>query len=162
MDPSRDDRLHRLTRALEWPMVILALLLIPTLLVDVLTTDPALRNLATAVNWVIWLGFAVELVLRMALAPARRAFLRANWFDVVIVLFSVPIGVPESWQGLRTLRIVRLFRFLRIITLAGLGLRKLRGALQHRQFHLVGAAAVLIVVVGAAAERYFESRDGAV
>lgn len=37
-------------------------------------------------QWVIWFIFVVDLIVRIRLSADSRKFLRANWFDVIVVL----------------------------------------------------------------------------
>jgi len=80
----------RLTRALEWPMAVLALAVIPALLIDSEAASPRVHSIATSVNWFVWLAFCVEFVLRAAAAPDRKAFVKGSWIDLVIILVTPP------------------------------------------------------------------------
>ena len=157
-----DSAYERLTRRLEWPIAILALAIVPALILEETTTNPALLRAAAIVNWIVWLAFCAEYVARLALAPRKAAFVRAAWFDLAIIVVSPPFLVPESMQGLRGARAIRLLRLVRAFAVAAIGLRHLRGALRHRRFHWVAAVAVLTVVGGAVAEYYVERGSGGV
>src|SRR5688572_12674054 len=76
----------RLTKALEWPMAILALAVIPALLLDDGAATPRTHAIASAANWIIWLAFCGEFAARFALAPDRRRFVRRSWFDLFIIV----------------------------------------------------------------------------
>jgi hypothetical protein len=58
-------------RALEWPMVVLALLVVPALVLDDRATDLRLCEAAHIVNWIVWLGFCAQFAIRFAAEPQR-------------------------------------------------------------------------------------------
>jgi len=149
---------ERLTKRLEWPMVVLAFATVPALMLEARSSTPWLRTLASVLNWTIWTGFVGEYVGRLVLAPDRRAFVRAAWFDLLIIVLSPPFLVPESMESLRAARVLRLLRLLRVVAVATIGFRHLRKALAHRQFHWVVVVAVATVVGGAIAEYAVEGR----
>jgi hypothetical protein len=77
----------RSLRALEWPMAVLALLIVPALVLEDRATDPWLREGAHILNWIVWLAFCAEFVVRRV---ARRSvkFLREAWFDLLLIVLS--------------------------------------------------------------------------
>lgn len=72
-------------RALEWPMAVLALVLIPALVLEDRATDPRLREAAHVFNWIVWLAFCVEFGVRW-IARGSVRFLREAWFDLRVCL----------------------------------------------------------------------------
>lgn len=91
-------RWARVEKVLEWPIVFLALLVVPALVLEERTTDPALRAIAHTLNWVVWVAFCVEFAVRWA-ADGRLRFLRMAWFDILLILLSPPLLVPQYLQG---------------------------------------------------------------
>ena len=145
-------RYERITKALEWPMALLALAVIPALLLDNGSATPMTHLVASAVNWFVWLAFCTEFALRLKVAPERSTFLKKSWFDIFIIAVSPPFGVPQTLQGLRALRAVRLLRLLRLmraIAFLSIGLKSARRALQHRKFHYVLLLTAGVMVLGA-------------
>jgi voltage-gated potassium channel len=133
-------------------MAVLALTVIPALLLDDGAATPRTHLIATAVNWVVWLTFCGEFVLRVTIAPDRRAFIRRSWFELVIIAVSPPFGVPETLQGLRAVRAVRflrLFRFVRAMAVLSIGVRATRRALRHHRLHYVLALTGGVMLLGA-------------
>jgi hypothetical protein len=53
-------RAERFARAVEWPIAILALAVVPALIMENRATTPAVATAAVMVNWVVWLGFCAE------------------------------------------------------------------------------------------------------
>lgn len=79
----------------ETPMTLLAIFTIPLLLGPYLWDD----DLQMRRNFAVWGVFAVELLIRVSLAPNRVTYLKSHWVDVLLV--AVPFLRP-----LRLLRIV--------------------------------------------------------
>jgi hypothetical protein len=92
----RHARVHAVLRALEWPMAILALAVVPALILEDRGTTPLVRSTARAVNWAVWLAFAGEFAVKLAIASEKRALVRKSWFDLLIIVASPPFLVPES------------------------------------------------------------------
>jgi len=112
-----NDRGTRIARHFELPMLVAALLVIPVIAVEQSEAGEPWRAIAGVVNWAIWVAFAVELVVMLAVVPDRWRWLRSHPLDVVIVLLTPPF-LPSSLQALRALRVLRLLRLLRLAQVA--------------------------------------------
>src|SRR5438552_1678892 len=118
-------RFERIERATDLPMAVLALLIVPALILEESATSTAVRDVAAALNWVVWLAFCAEYLGRLAFAPSRRAFVRRAWFDLLIILLSPPFLVPNALQSaraVRAVRVLRMLRFVRAAAVAAIGL----------------------------------------
>jgi voltage-gated potassium channel len=136
----------RVTHSLEWAIVVLALLVVPVILIEESHGSETWRNVATAGNWVIWLGFAAELSFVLKVAPRKKAALRAHWLDVAIVVLTAPF-LPALLSFLRLTRLIRLLRLLRLAALAGRALAAQRVLTSRQGFRYVALATVLLVVL---------------
>lgn len=145
-------RSARIQALLEWPLAFLALLVIPVLVIEDRATSPEIRQLAAVLNWIIWLAFTGDFILRWAGDPRWR-FLREGWFDLALIALTPPF-VPESFQSFRTFRVLRL---VRAGAMAGIGLRSARRAFGAHQFHLVALFAAATVLLGATGVFVFEA-----
>ncbi len=113
-----NNRLRRtLERVFSIPMILFALLVLPLLAVEywaaeTIHAQPILALWLDIGTSVIWLAFAVELILMVAVAdrPWRYCFL--HWIDVAIVLMPVVELLP-LFRLLRLGRILRLDELLR-------------------------------------------------
>lgn len=135
-------------------MAILALAVVPALVLEQRSSSASVTSAAVIGNWIIWIGFCGEYLVKLFLAPQRTAFVRAAWFDLLIIVLSPPFLVPESLQAtrsLRAVRVVRLLRLVRVVAVAAMGLRLLRGLLDRHRFHYVLTVAVAVVGLGALA-----------
>jgi voltage-gated potassium channel len=147
------DPLKRILQKLEWPLAIMALLVVPALILEDRTTNATVRILCNAINWCVWTAFAAEFLIGLSTACSRRTFLRKSWFELLVVLVSPPFGVPDVLQavrGLRALRLLRLLRLVRGVAVATIGLRTAKKSLQSRGFHYVLVVALVATALGAA------------
>ena len=145
MKPERRELLlARVERATEVPMLVLAVIFLAVIaLPEVVDVSQPTWEILDGVGWLIWGAFAIELLIRIYLAPDRRRYLVSHWIDVLAV--AIPFLRP-----LRVLRVVVVFaRFW----------QQLRRVLRRRTFSLVGATSLLAVAV-AATLVYSAERDG--
>lgn len=108
-----DARSTRVAERLDTPLLIAAALTLPMVAITESEPGGALEAIAHILNWVTWTAFLVELVVMLAVVPDRRAWLRHNPLDLIIVVLTPPI-LPPGLQGLRVLRILRLLRLARV------------------------------------------------
>jgi voltage-gated potassium channel len=114
------NRLTTWERRFAAPVLIAALLVPPVIVVEQSGAGESWRQIAGVANWLIWLVFALELVVLTAVAPDRLRWLAHHPLEVAIVLLTPPF-LPASLQAARVLRLARLARLLRLAPL----LRKL-------------------------------------
>lgn len=100
----------RAERAAGWlrvPLVVAALLAIPTIIVQESDLGGFWEVLAAALDWCIWAVFAANVVIMLSVVPDRRRWLINNPLDVLIVVFTPPF-LPATMKLARVLPIVRL------------------------------------------------------
>jgi voltage-gated potassium channel len=141
-------QLGRIARAFEWPMIVLAVLVIPALVMEERALTPEVRTAGVVLNWIIWVAFLVEFLVRWG-SDRRWSYPRRAWFDVLLIVVTPPFGVPEAIQGMRVLRVLRLLRLFRAFGVAAMALRLGRRHFGKQQFHFVGLVAIATVVLGA-------------
>ena len=109
---SDDDLRQRVDRHFHWPMIVLALAILPLLAIEVYRKPTGAMQLAIEIGFaVIWLAFVVEFAWKIAIAESRIEYVRRNWFDVVIILLPLlrPLRAFRATQGLaRSTRVFRL------------------------------------------------------
>jgi voltage-gated potassium channel len=100
-------RAERAARRLQTPIIVAALLAIPTIVVQESNLGEGWQILASVVDWCIWAVFAANLVLMLILVPDRKRWLIHNPMDVLIVVLTPPF-LPATLKLARLLPIVRL------------------------------------------------------
>lgn len=121
----------RIERITELPMSALALAYLIALIVTYLPNiSPENLRIAEFVEYTITAIFAAELIVKVAVAERRIAYLRGHWLDAVIILMPL----------LRPLRMLRVLRLLPVAMRALIGLRRLMGP--YRGTYIVGVGLV--------------------
>jgi hypothetical protein len=109
---SDDGLRQRVDHVFHWPMIVLALAILPLLAIEVYGQPTGALKLAIEIGFgVIWLAFVVEFVWKVTIAESRIEYVRRNWFDVVIILLPLlrPLRAFRATQGLaRSTRVFRL------------------------------------------------------
>jgi voltage-gated potassium channel len=100
-------RAERVARWLQVPLIVAALLAIPTIIVQESDLGKSWEAIATVFDWCIWGVFAANLAIMLAVAPDRRRWLTNNPLDVLIVVLTPPF-LPAAMKLARVLPVVRL------------------------------------------------------
>ena len=130
-------RVERWERRSEVPLVLLALAFLVAYAWPVLDPrlDADVATVLTAVSYAVWIAFAVDLAVRLVLAPDARAYALRHWYDVALV--ALPL--------LRPLRLLRLLTLVRMLD------RSAASSLAGRVLVYVSVASTLAVGLGALA-----------
>jgi voltage-gated potassium channel len=104
-------------RYFEKPLLVAAVLSIPTTILQFTQVSEPLHLLGETLNWLIWLAFLAELVTMLALAPDRARYLLLNPIDLAIGALTPPF-IGGAVQSVRALRLLRAVRLLRLAPLA--------------------------------------------
>ena len=138
------EALDRFERQTAWPMMALALAIIPLLVVPLLVDLPSgAETTFFALDWLIWVAFVLEYGIRLYLAPNKRHFVSHNIIDLLFVL--IPFLRP-----LRVLRSARAFALLRATRGMVVLLRAVDAVQDVLKRHKLGYTLLiaLVVVVG--------------
>jgi voltage-gated potassium channel len=104
-------RLARWPARAKWPMVAVTLVSLPVIMVDESHLGAPWDGVARAANWLVWLAFAVELAIMLAVAPEKRRWLRHHPLELGIVVLTPPF-LPPSLQAARVFRLLLAVRAL--------------------------------------------------
>jgi voltage-gated potassium channel len=149
----RGEAFERFADAVDGPMLVLALLMVPVLLLPlVVDLSPAQDQVLEAVGWMIWAAFAAEYAIKLYLAPDRWRFVRRNIPDLLIVVlpFLRPLRL------VRSVRLVRLLRAARLLAFVVEGLEEVRSIMRRRGLNYVLLIMLALLVVAAALVFQFE------
>lgn len=139
----RDHALATFERKSELPLVVLALAMLPVLVIPLAVgLNSTWQSVFEAIAAAIWVAFALEFLVRLALSRRRWRFILRNWIDVLIISlpFLRPLRIARSGRALRLLRLSRLATF---ITRIGEGARRLLTA--HQLHYVILATGILTV-----------------
>jgi voltage-gated potassium channel len=134
----REQLLERFERWTEWPLTVLALILIPILLGPyVLSLSSETRDTLEQLDYAIWGVFVAHLLIAIVIAPRRAHYLRTHWLDVLLVVLPM----------FRPLRSLRAFRALRVLTSVNRVVFGARQIFLRRGLQYVMLVSLLIVIV---------------
>ena len=100
-------RAERVATWLRVPLIVAALLAIPTIIVQESDLGGFWDILAAVLDWCIWAMFAANLAIMLSIVPDRRRWLLNNPIDVLIVILTPPF-LPATMKLARVLPVVRL------------------------------------------------------
>ncbi|WP_102158843.1 potassium channel family protein [Zhihengliuella halotolerans] len=137
-------RVERWERRTEMPMILLALAFVAAYAWPVIDTSlpPTIEEFLRNVTWTVWVAFAVDFGIRIALAERRLRYIAQHWYDVLMI--AVPAFRP--------------LRILRVLSAARLLNRMMTRRLVGRASIYVAATSVMCVVFGAIAVLDVEQR----
>jgi voltage-gated potassium channel len=132
-----ETRLLAWERRLDWPLTGLAVIFLGLYAFDVLNTrlSDGQHEVVDLVLTGIWVLFAAEFVVRLALARNHRQFFRTHLLDVLILV--LPMARP--------------LRALRVLTVIGALNKRLRGGLHGKAAVYVIATTLLVGTIAALA-----------
>jgi len=109
----REELLHRVERITELPLLVLAFAMIPLLIGPwVWRLSPQEASTFHILDYFIWAIFAVDLIIKLVIAPHRLQYLRRHWIEVLVVVipFFRPLRIlrvfvfgSRAWVGMRRL-----------------------------------------------------------
>lgn len=150
----------------EPALLVLTLLFVGVaLLVEYGGLSDGLHRALFVTEWLIWAAFPLEFVAMLCLAPNRGSFLRQRWWEVAIIVVTLP-SIPGVLgaiaRPLRFLRSARGARTLRLTRLGGLLARYSHGiriVLTRHGLHYVLVGAVVLYAISISLV-YFVERGG--
>jgi hypothetical protein len=115
------------------PMLALAVLVLPLLVVDYYVSRGEHRNdwLTTGVmiaHVTISTAFLAEFVVKVSIAQSRIGYMARNWLDLIIIIlpFLRPLQGFRTIRFLRPLQAARVVEFSRVYALRGVGIKAVR------------------------------------
>lgn len=133
---------HRLqpeiARALEWAVLVAALLSIPAVYLH--ASKGAAHDWGLVLGWSIWAVFAGEVLVMLWVVADRWAWIRGHQFELFVTVTSFPLfldlpgireligvapvlGTVKFLKALKILKLVKVFRLLHSSSLAGWAVR---------------------------------------
>lgn len=118
---------HRLERQFSVPMILIALLILPVLVVEYFMKTQVveyawLRLLLHISTGVIWFAFAFEFILMVSVSDKKLAYCKIHWLDIAIIL----LPLCSFLRSLRVLRASQITKMARVYRLRGTAVRALR------------------------------------
>jgi voltage-gated potassium channel len=144
---SREEALQKFERSTSWPMLILALAIIPIIVAPMVADlSPSTISALNAADWLIWAAFAVEYLVRLTIVPKKMYFVIHHPLDLIVV--AVPFAQPL--RIIRSVRVLRVFRAGRAATYLGRGAEEGRSLFSRENFSFAFAVSSIALFGGAA------------
>lgn len=144
--------LHQLEEWLEGPMILLSFVWLLLVLGELVWGTAALFTVFGTAIWVVFIG---DFLLRLAIAPRKRIFLRNN----AITLVALALPALRMFRALRLLRVARAARGLTLVRIVGTANRSmnaLKRSLGRRGLGYVLTVTLAVALLGAAGMLTFE------
>ncbi|QDS85982.1 hypothetical protein EC9_01400 [Rosistilla ulvae] len=132
-----DDRLRRrLERTFSMPMIWIALMILPVLVVELFLKAQVadyrwLRITLHVSTGVIWFSFAAEFILMASVAEKKLTYLKEHWIELAIILlpllsFMRSLRLLRATGASKLIRLSQLNQVVRTYRLRGTAMRALR------------------------------------
>ena len=143
----------------EIALTALSLVFLVLLVVEyALQLTPTQARWLELAGWAIWLVFAVDFVVRFALAESKAGFLKHNWLTALALV----LPAFRVFRLARAVRAVRSLRLARLVTGTNRGARALRRVVGFAGAGYVVVLTLVVWLLGAAGIVYLErGQDGA-
>jgi voltage-gated potassium channel len=127
---------RRLERQFSIPMILIALLILPVMLVEFYMKTQVveygwLRMLLHISAGIIWFAFAFEFILMVSVADKKLTYCKTHWLDIAIIL----LPFFSFLRSLRVLRASQITKMARVYRLRGTAVRAFRGLILLEFFH---------------------------
>ena len=130
---------QRLEKVFGIPMIIIALMILPILLLEFGFRDQVaerlwLRNILHISTGMIWFAFALEFIIMCSVADRKLQYCKEHWLDLAIILLPL-ISFLRSMRVVRATRLGRLAKLqqltkmVRMYRLRGLSIKAFRALL---------------------------------
>ena len=118
---------RRIQRALRFPMIVMALLILPLLAAEYffaeqLASDHLLAGFTAAASGIIWAAFSAEFILMATVSRNKFEYCRHHFLELLIILLPA-LGVLGTIQLGRELRINQITKAANLYRLRGLATR---------------------------------------
>lgn len=150
---SKNDLAIKIEERIEAPMIVLALLIIPVVIVEleIVSTNAHMVSYATMIDDGIWFAFLLEYLILVSLFDDKIAYTKRSWLNLLILLLSPPLISPEGFAAVRAFRSFRAFRLfralrsLRIVLAFKRGIKPISEVLVKNSLHYVTLITILLI-----------------
>ena len=164
---SKNELAIKIEKRIEKPMILIALLIIPVVVVEleIVQTNAYLVSCATKIDDGIWFAFLLEYLVLVSLYDDKIGYTKRSWLNLVILLLSPPLISPPGFasiRSLRTLRALRSFRALRslrILIALNRGIKPILDVFVKNSLHYITLITILLVVLSGITFCWVEYRD---
>jgi len=162
--PSKDELASKIEKRIDTPMIILALLIIPAIVIElkIVPTNAYWVSCATKIDDGIWFAFLLEYIVLVSLYDDKVGYTKRSWLNLLILLLSPPLICPDGFaliRSLRSLRVLRLFRALRILRIVialRRGVKPISDVLVKNSLHYITLITIILIIFSGIAFSWLE------
>jgi len=144
---AREELREKLDRYLDLPLALASVVVVLLIIIQLSgeVSGPWQRRLEV-LSWGLWSLFLLEFLIKFALAPVKRRYVREHWLDVLIVL----LPFLRFLRLARVLRATRALPVLRLLIFGGRGSESTLALLKRRRLGQLAIISVMVILLGAA------------
>jgi voltage-gated potassium channel len=144
---AREELRERLDRYLDVPLALASVVVVLLIVIQLSgEVSGAWERRIEVLSWALWSLFFLEFVVKFALAPVKRRYVREHWLDVLIVL----LPFLRFLRLARVLRATRALPVLRLLIFGGRGSESTLALLKRRRLGQLAIVSAMVVLLGAA------------
>ncbi len=144
---AREELREKLDRYLDLPLALASVVVVLLIIIQLSgEVSERWQGRLEALSWGLWGLFFLEFVVKFALAPAKRRYLREHWLDVLVVL----LPFLRFLRLARILRTTRALPALRLLIFGGRGSESTLALLKRRRLGQLAIVSLMVVLLGAA------------
>ena len=158
---NKDEFAQKLERTIETPMIVLAIMIIPIVLIEleILSTNAQIVSIATMIDDIIWFAFLFEYIILVSFYNDKVEYTKRSWLNLLILLLSPPLIAPQGFASIRSLRALRALRSLRILIAVKRGIKPILDVFEKNSLHYVTIITVFLIIASSIAFSWLEQRD---
>ena len=145
--PSGKPLAKLLEKVFSKPMLIIAMLILPILLIEFgfsqqVRTMPWLKLALSVSTGLIWCAFAIEFIIMVSATDKKFAYIKKNWIDLAIILlplvsFLRSLRIVRAANIAKFARVQQLSKMSRIYRMRGLVAKSIRALMVLEVLHRV-------------------------
>lgn len=144
---TREELREKLDRYFDLPLALASIVVVLLIVIQLSgeVSEPWDRRLEM-LSWALWSLFFLEFLVKFALAPVKRRYVRKHWLDVLVVL----LPFLRFLRLARILRTARALPVFRLLIFGGRGSESTLTLLKRRRLGQLAVVSAMVVLLGAA------------
>ena len=152
---AREELREKLDRYLDLPLALASVVVVLLIIIQLSgEVSERWQGRLEAMSWGLWGLFFLEFVVKFALAPVKRRYVRNHWLDVLVVL----LPFLRFLRLARILRTTRALPALRLLIFGGRGSESTLALLKRRRLGQLAIVSLMVILLGAAVGYLLEGK----
>ena len=143
---AREELREKLDRYLDLPLALASVVVVLLIIIQLTgEVSQSWERRLEVLSWALWSLFFLEFLIKFALAPVKRHYVRKHWLDVLVVL----LPFLRFLRLARVLRATRALPVLRLVIFGGRGSESTLALLKRRRLGQLAIVSLMVVLLGA-------------